>query len=134
MHRAQCRLIPILSLVLVQIAGGGQFFLRADPRFGTPWLQIDGTESSLRHDIIPRPPETGPLDIADDEPVNLRVYIDRSIVEVFANDIQYLTLRVYPQSPDRRGNSVFVRGGTARVASLEAWHMKPTRPELVTPR
>ena len=61
--------------------------------------------------------------MAQDEPLRLRVFVDRSIVEVFANDRQCLTLRVYPQRDDSAGVSVFARGSGARLASLDVWRM-----------
>lgn len=106
------------------------FFPKGHPRFGTAQLQIDGTASSSRTDIIPRTPEIGPLEIAEGEPLRLRIFIDRSIVEVFANGRQCLTLRAYPGHADSVGVSVFARGGKATVRSLDAWQMRSTWPEL----
>ena len=37
-------------------------------------------------DVHGRPPEQGPLELAADEALHLRIFIDRSIIEVFAND------------------------------------------------
>ena len=93
-------------------------------RFDTSSLQIDGAEASLRSDVFARTPETGPIMMAQDEPLRLRIFVDRSIVEVFANDRQCLTLRVYPQRDDSAGVSVFARGSDARLASLDAWQMR----------
>jgi beta-fructofuranosidase len=106
------------------------FFPKGHPRFGSALLQIDGTSSSVRTDLIPRIPEIGPLDIADDEPVELRVFIDRSVVEVFANDRQCLTLRAYPDRDDSQGVSLFARGGTAKFTGIQAWQMECVWPEL----
>ncbi len=106
------------------------FFPKGHPRFGTAQLQIDGTASSLRTDLIPRTPEIGPLEIGDGEPVRLRIFIDRSVVEVFANGRQCLTLRVYPERSDSVGVSVFARGGRATLRSMEAWQMRSVWPEL----
>jgi len=106
------------------------FFPKGHPRFGAAQLQIDGTASSLRTDLVARTPEIGPLEIADGELVRLRIYVDRSIVEVFANDRQCLTLRAYPAGEDSTGVSVFARGGTARLRSMDAWQMKTVWPEL----
>ena len=93
-------------------------------------MQIDGTSSSIRTDLIPRPPEIGPLDVGDAEPVHLRIFVDRSIVEVFANDRQCLTLRAYPDRDDSVGVSLFARGGTAKFSGIEAWDMESVWPEL----
>ena len=60
----------------------------------------------------------------------MRVFIDRSVIEVFANDRQCLTVRVYPEREDSRGVSLFARGGGAKLASLECWRMRSIWPEL----
>ena len=93
--------------------------------------QIDGTSASVRTDLISRTPEIGPLDIAEDEPLRLRIFVDRSIVEVFANGIQALTLRVYPDRDDSIGASLFARGGHATLASLDAYQMECVWQELI---
>ena len=94
------------------------------------WLQIDPARSSLAADVHPRPPETGPLTLAADEALHLRIFIDRSIIEVFANDKQCLTLRVYPEREDSRGLALFSRGRPARLRSLKVWQMRSVWPEL----
>ena len=94
------------------------------------WLQIDTSQSSLADDVHGRPPEQGPLAIDADEPLHLRIYIDRSIIEVFANDKQCLTLRAYPSRADSAGVSIFARGGAAQLRSLSAWQMRSVWPEL----
>ncbi|MFP6568994.1 MAG: glycoside hydrolase family 32 protein [Dehalococcoidia bacterium] len=106
------------------------FFHRANARWGTPQLQIDGSQSSTGADVLGRPPEIGPLDIPDGEYLRLRIFIDRSIVEVFANGIQCLTLRVYPESPASTGVSVFAKGNSATLKSLDCWQMRSVWPEL----
>ncbi len=98
-------------------------YLQDNRRFDMSSLQIDGAEASLNSDVFARTPETGPIKMAQDEPLRLRVFVDRSIVEVFANDRQCLTLRVYPQREDSSGVSVFARGSSARLASFDAWQM-----------
>ena len=106
------------------------FFPKGHPRFGTAQLQIDGVNSSIREDLIPRPAEVGPLDVGDDENIELRIFIDKSIIEVFANERQCLTLRAYPDRDDSTGVSVFARGGTAKFSGIEAWQMESVWPEL----
>lgn len=106
------------------------FFPKGHPRFGSAMLQIDGVNSSVREDLIPRPAEVGPLDVGEDEPIELRIFIDRSIVEVFADERQCLTLRAYPDRSDSTGVSVFARGGSAKFSGIEAWQMESVWPEL----
>ena len=104
-----------------------------------PWksnkrhLMIDVSQASLSADVASRVPEIGPLYLKDGEPLHLRVFIDRSVVEVFANGRQCLTLRAYPTRPDSTGVSVFARGSEARLVSLTAWQMKSIWPELTEP-
>ena len=49
-----------------------------------------------------RAPETGPVVLEDGENLELRVFIDRSIVEVFANDRLCIAARVYPGRDGQR--------------------------------
>jgi beta-fructofuranosidase len=93
--------------------------------FQTSSLQIDVTSSSLRHDVFARTAETGPLTLEEGERLRLRIFVDRSIVEVFANGRQCLTVRVYPEREDSRGVALFARGSSARLVSLKAWQMEP---------
>jgi beta-fructofuranosidase len=60
----------------------------------------------------------------------LRVFIDRSVVEVFANGRQCLTLRTYPSLEESKGVSVFARGSEAKLVSLTAHQMRSIWPEL----
>ena len=62
------------------------------------------------------------------EPLKLRIFIDRSIVEVFANSKQYLSMRVYPGRKDSLGVSLRAQGQGAVLNSLDAWQMKPIWP------
>jgi len=94
------------------------------------WLQIDTSQSTLADDVHGRPPEQGPLAFAPDEPLHLRIFVDRSIIEVFANEKQCLTLRVYPSRADSNGVTLFARGGAAQLRSLNAWQMRSIWPEL----
>ena len=93
-------------------------------------LMIDVSQASLSSKIASRSPEIGPLYLEDGEPLRVRVFIDRSIVEVFANGRQCLTLRAYPTRKDSTGVSVFARGSEANLVSLNAYQMKSAWPEL----
>jgi beta-fructofuranosidase len=87
-------------------------------------LGIDTSRSTERVDVLGRPPEVGPLALADDERLRLRVFVDRSIVEVFANGRQCLTARAYPDRSDSVGVSLFARRGSAHLASMDLWTMQ----------
>lgn len=104
--------------------------------YAWPWvsnkreLMIDVSQASLSPEVASRTPEVGPLYLKDGEPLHLRVFVDRSVIEVFANGRQCLTLRAYPTRPDSTGVSVFARGNEARLVSLTAWQMRSIWPEL----
>jgi beta-fructofuranosidase len=61
----------------------------------------------------------------DTRPVTLRVFLDRSVIEVYM-DGTCLTSRVYPTRGDSLELSVFARGGAARLARLDAWQLEDT--------
>ncbi len=106
------------------------FYPNEHRRFDTGTLQIDVSESSLRSDVWARSAEMGPLRLDEGEPLDLRVFIDRSVVEAFANGRQCLTIRVYPQRADSRSVSLFARGSSARLLSLDCWRMRSIWQEL----
>ena len=88
---------------------------------------LDGSRSSTLPDVWVRPPERAEMRRGG-EPLKLHVFIDRSIVEVFAGGKQYLAMRVYPGRKDSLGVSVRAQGQDAVLKSLDAWHMKSIWP------
>ena len=93
-------------------------------------LIIDTTQSSLRTDVIARPPESARYPIPEDRIVELRIFIDRSIIEVFADTEQFAIVKVHPEREDSRGVSFFAKGDHVTLISLECWQMRAISPEL----
>jgi beta-fructofuranosidase len=89
-------------------------------------LKIDATKASLGEG--PKNVEAAPLALKEGETLALRVFVDKSVVEVFANDRQAAMRRIYPTRPDSIGVSLFARGGSAKVLSVKAWDMAPSNP------
>lgn len=87
-------------------------------------ISIDNTRSSILPDVRSRPPETAQVAMAKGEPLNLRVFIDKSVVEVFVNGKQCVALRVYPGREDSVGVSLRAQGQEAQLRSLDAWQME----------
>lgn len=87
-------------------------------------VTLDAGRASQLPDALSRPPETASVLIAPGEPFKLRVFIDRSIVEVFVNGRQCLALRVHPGRADSVGVSLLAQGQDAELKSLSAWPMK----------
>ncbi len=71
--------------------------------------------------------EAGPFELAAGETLKLRVFVDKSVVEVFANDRQAVMRRIYP-SRDSVGVVLFSNGGPTKVTTLKAWEMMPSNP------
>jgi beta-fructofuranosidase len=88
---------------------------------------LDGSLSSNLEDVWVRPPERAIMRRGD-ETLKLRVFIDRSVVEVFVNGRQYLAMRVYPGRKDSMGVSLLAQGQDAELISLDAWQMKSIWP------
>ena len=59
------------------------------------------------------------------EPVTLRVFLDRSVLEVFVGDRRYLAQRIYPTHPEALDVKLFSRGGPTLVRRVQAWQMMP---------
>ena len=91
---------------------------------GKSLITIDSSYASLLPDVRSRAPETAPISIGGAEPLTLRVFIDKSVVEVFANGKQCVALRVYPGCEDSIGVSLRSQGQDAALKSLDAWQMK----------
>jgi len=89
-------------------------------------LKIDTGKSSLGQG--PKSIEGGPLALKPGEPLRLNVFVDKSVVEVFANERQAVMRRIYPTRPDSIGVSLFSRGGAMTVKTLRAWDMMPSNP------
>jgi beta-fructofuranosidase len=89
-------------------------------------ISLDGTRSSNHPDTWIRPPEQATLQRSPG-PLRLRVFLDRSVIEVFVNDTLYLAMRVYPDRSDSTGVSLRAQGREAVLKSLDAWTLKPSQ-------
>ncbi len=87
-------------------------------------ITIDSSYSSILPDVLSRAPETAPVFIDKNEPLKLRVFIDKSVVEVFVNGRQCVAMRVYPGRKDSVGVSLKSQGKDAVLKSLDAWQMR----------
>jgi beta-fructofuranosidase len=100
--------------------GSEQTLIAYDPRSG--WLSIDREHSSL-DTAVHREPHGMHLKLADGENLTLQIFVDHSVVEVYANTRACLTSRVYPTRPDSVGVELFARDGPAQLQRLDVWEM-----------
>ena len=89
-------------------------------------LFVDTTNAS-RRGLGLKVREAGPLKLASGEPLKHRVLLDRSVIEVFANDRQAITRRIYPDAAST-GIEAFATGAGARLQDLTIWDMMPSNP------
>ena len=86
-------------------------------------LILDASRSSISPEVSNRESQRCAFDHPYGKPMELRVFVDRSVVEVFADGRQYLAKRIYPDRPDSLGVELFARGGKANVRFLDVWQM-----------
>lgn len=63
------------------------------------------------------------LELEDGEPLSIRVFVDGSVVEAFANGRACHTFRHYPTDPHAKQIGIVCGGGSATVRSLNVWQM-----------
>jgi len=66
----------------------------------------------------------GEFELAGGEPLKLRIFLDRSVIEIFANGRTCLTSRIYPSREDSLGIGLFASGGTAKLNAMNIWDME----------
>lgn len=110
-------------------ADGYQTLIGANPAANEIFIDRDRSGPHV-HDAFPGR-HTAPLDMHDGH-LQLHVFVDRSIIEVFADDgRRVLTDRFFPSSETIRWSAV-ARGGQATVRTLQAWRMTPYRADATT--
>jgi len=108
---------------------------------GTKRLKIDFGESTLARNVAyrgfyPWPDLEGkravtqeaPFELEDGETLKLRIFIDKSVLEVFANGRQCITQRIYPSRGDSKQVKLFARHAGAKALVVKAWDMEQVMP------
>ena len=91
-------------------------------------LTVDPTVASVSEKMIGREQQVAPFELKNSEHLELGIFIDRSVVEVFANGRQSVGKRIYPSLKSSTGISLFARGGSAKLVKLSHWDMTPIWP------
>jgi beta-fructofuranosidase len=81
---------------------------------------------------ISRPQQDGNLTLATGENLHLHIFVDCSVIEVFANGHTCVTGRAYTANPDSIGVALYARGGTAKLRSMRVFEMKPISNDRMT--
>lgn len=64
--------------------------------------------------------------------LDLHIFLDGSVLEVFLNNELALSTRIYPEKIQSSGLDIFTQGGTANLVSLDIWEMKSMHDPTVT--
>jgi beta-fructofuranosidase len=105
------------------------FKASAAREFGVDVLCDPNGENGLRVAVLPESNTlrvgnvNAPFKLKQGEDLTLRVFVDKNLVEVFANDRQAAAAaRKY--APDTLGVSLFSNGGDTTVKQVRSWKMK----------
>ena len=86
-------------------------------------LIVDRTHASL--DVATdRNLHVAPLTLRADELLRLHIFLDRSVLEVFANERISITSRIYPTRADSVGVALLAERGEAWLNALDAWQIR----------
>jgi len=94
-------------------------------------LCVDRSQSSA-DSSADRAMQSGPFLLARGEPLRLRIFLDGSVIEIFANERFCLAARVYPVGRRSLGVGLYANGGTAEFVSFDAWEMRPISSDRLT--
>jgi beta-fructofuranosidase len=90
-------------------------------------VYIDRCQSCLQPEMAfgwPNPTyHSAPLKLAPGQPLELRIFVDHSVIEVYTNRGLCLSSRVYRRSPASCGVRLFAHGGSACLQALDAWRL-----------
>ncbi|WP_372630184.1 GH32 C-terminal domain-containing protein [Cohnella sp.] len=109
--------------VSVRRSPGGEeetilYYDRLRERFG-----VDRNRSTLDPRERPTGVQEGALELRG-EPLRLRIFVDRSLIEAYANGLKSLTTRSYPSHRNAEGIRLFA-DGELWIESLRIWSMQP---------
>lgn len=68
-----------------------------------------------------------PTPVAVGEEMTLKVFVDHSIIDIFVNDTYAASVRVFPRDVDALKATAFVKNGSVKMTSLEAYVLDETR-------
>ncbi|MBD0280104.1 MAG: GH32 C-terminal domain-containing protein, partial [Flavisolibacter sp.] len=58
------------------------------------------------------------------ERFKLRIFIDKALIQAYANDQKTITTWAYPSLEESKGLQIWAEGGEAKVKSMQVWEMK----------
>jgi sucrose-6-phosphate hydrolase SacC (GH32 family) len=102
------------------------YFDETSKQFG-----VDATKMSLDPDIA-KTSSAGTLSL-EDENLKLHIFLDRSMIEAYANGKKSITTRAYPTRADALGIELWSQNGTAKIVSMKVQEMGSAYSDHVEP-
>jgi beta-fructofuranosidase len=109
--------------LIVRCTPDGKEQTRIVYQWATQYLSIDRQRTSLNPNVD-SDSYGGRVELRPGERLKLHVFLDHSVIEVFANERACLTSRIYPSRSDSLGVDVFAQGREAKLRSLDVWELK----------
>lgn len=96
-------------------------------------VKLDLSKTSLNPELMENYYDEQTVQIADleldkNEYLQMNIFIDRSVIEVFINKKLCLTQRIYPTLEDSKGVVIYSKEGSITVSEINAWQMHPSNP------
>lgn len=110
--------------LLVRCALGHEEYARIGYDRSAGQLFVDRERASLDHECR-RAGHGDRCPMEAGNSIRLRVFLDRSIVEVYGNNRVALTERICPSRPDSIGLDLFAHGGSVMVIAVDVWTLDP---------
>jgi len=104
------------------LENGERTILRVDLEKKT--LVMDAAKSGSQGRMIC---EEAPFALEEGEALDVDIFVDHSVIEIYANDRQAICRRVYPSDP-ARATGVSAASDGADFGTINVWEMSPTNP------
>jgi beta-fructofuranosidase len=109
--------------VLLRRSPNGEEETRISYNLELGQLVLNRMQSSLDGEVE-RESQAAPLALAAGEPLRLQVFLDNSVIEVFANDQISLTSRIYPTRADSLGLALFAEQSDAWALRVDLFRLQ----------
>jgi beta-fructofuranosidase len=86
----------------------------------TQELVVDALKSSLSADVTP---ERVAVPVPANRIIDLHIFLDNSVLEVFVGDSACITSRIYPTRADATGLRLTARNGVVLVHAMDIWQL-----------
>lgn len=108
-------------------SSNGRQFTELSYNYATKTLRLDRERSSDTEEVTRNPCECK-LVLGRGETLNLTIYLDKSVIEIYANDRISMASRIYPNLGQAQGILLYTDGGSASVGAT-IWHMGSIWPD-----